>query len=237
MTKKQSKLTILPLFLTCLIACGCSKHLAPAAQIRNVLFISADDHAAYAVGVYGNRIVRTPNLDRLASQGTLFERAFTNSPLCTPSRQSTITGRYPYATGVTLLRTALGEEQITIADHLRQFGFKTAAIGKIHFNSKLKHGFDHRLDSKDHLEHLQQNHHGLPPTACRSNRSGGRFRDPAQIWLNAKALPGDQFGLHTADPVPEELRAYYDEDAMGTYLPVEPSSFYDRIRRKGPTSD
>ena len=56
--------------------------------IRNVLFIMGDDHSADVLGCYGNKIVRTPNLDRLASQGTRFDRAYINCPMCTPSRQS-----------------------------------------------------------------------------------------------------------------------------------------------------
>src|SRR5262245_66407378 len=56
--------------------------------IRNVLFIMGDDHSADVLGCYGNRIIRTPNLDRLASQGTRFDRAYVNCPMCTPSRRS-----------------------------------------------------------------------------------------------------------------------------------------------------
>ena len=52
--------------------------------IRNVLFIMGDDHSADVLGCYGNKIVRTPNLDRLASQGTRFDRAYVNCPMCTP---------------------------------------------------------------------------------------------------------------------------------------------------------
>jgi arylsulfatase A-like enzyme len=58
-----------------------------AAPIRNVLVIMGDDHAAGVFGAYGNRRVRTPNLDRLAARGIRFDRAYTNSPVCTPARQ------------------------------------------------------------------------------------------------------------------------------------------------------
>ena len=61
----------------------------------NVLWICADDHAAYVCGAYGNKIVRTPNLDRLAGEGLRFDRAYCNSPVCTASRQSFLTGPYP----------------------------------------------------------------------------------------------------------------------------------------------
>ena len=77
----------------------------------NVVVVCADDHAPYVCGAYGNTQVRTPNLDRLARQGLRFDRAFCNAPVCTASRQSFLTGRYPRTIGVTQLRTALPEAE------------------------------------------------------------------------------------------------------------------------------
>src|SRR5262249_34933431 len=112
----------------------------------NVLWICADDHAAYVCGAYGNQVVRTPNIDTLAAGGMSFERALCNSPVCTASRQSFLTGRYPRTIGVTRLGTALPESETTLAELLRDAGYDTAAIGKMHFNSDLPHGFATRID-------------------------------------------------------------------------------------------
>jgi choline-sulfatase len=122
----------------------------------NVLWICADDHAPYVCGAYGNKIVRTPNLDRLASGGVRFDRAYCNSPVCTASRQSFLTGRYPRALGVTLLQTPLPAGEQTLAMLLRAAGYDTAAIGKMHFNSNLRHGFDCRIDLPQHVRHLKE---------------------------------------------------------------------------------
>src|SRR5262249_27758741 len=122
----------------------------------NVLLLIGDDHAAYALGAYGNQQVRTPNLDRLAAQGMRFNRAYCTCPMCTPSRQSFLTGRYPRSLGVTQLRTALPESEDTLAKMLKRAGYRTAAIGKMHFNSNLTHGFDLRLDNPDHAKWLAQ---------------------------------------------------------------------------------
>src|SRR5260221_3740734 len=111
-------------------ACGAQPQKRPP----NVLVICADDHAAYVTGAYGNRVVRTPNIDRLARQGIRFERAYCNSPVCTASRQSFLTGRYPRTIGVTRLETALPESEGTMAETLRLAGLDQAAIGKMHFN-------------------------------------------------------------------------------------------------------
>lgn len=53
-----------------------------------------DDHAAYVIGAYGNKLARTPNLDKLAAGGVRFDHAYVNSPVCTPSHQSIITGNF-----------------------------------------------------------------------------------------------------------------------------------------------
>jgi len=79
----------------------------PDLRPPNILIICADDHAAYVTGVYGNAQVRTPNIDRLAAAGIRFLHAYCNSPVCTASRQSFLTGRYPRTIGVTLLQTPL----------------------------------------------------------------------------------------------------------------------------------
>ena len=70
--------------------------------VKNVIVIVGDDHSSRALGCYGNNIVQTPNLDRLASEGTIFTNAYSNAPVCSASRQSILTGKYPHATGVTL---------------------------------------------------------------------------------------------------------------------------------------
>ena len=183
-------------------------------SVRNVLVISSDDHAAYAMGAYGNDAIRTPNLDRLASQGVRFDRAYVNCPFCTPSRQSLITGRYPHSCGVTLLQTPLAEEQLTIADHLGALGFKTAAIGKMHFNSDLKHGFDFRIDSRDHDALLAEQPARKPPADMPYKPVWMPFRVPAREWLNADRLPGTGYPR----PGNAENQGLYDDDFLGTFF-------------------
>jgi choline-sulfatase len=196
----KRKICLLSVLLFCIASAGSRVHSqAPAPQapsIRNVLFIMGDDHSAGVLGCYGNKIVRTPNLDRLASQGTRFDRAYVNCPMCTPSRQSLITGKLPHAVGVTVLQTPLAENQVTIAEHLKGLGFATGAVGKMHFNSDLKHGFDYRFDKPDHQNYLKD-HPGKPlPAGTKVKPVWKPFKDPARIWLNADGLP---VGIMDAD--------------------------------------
>jgi len=108
---------------------------APAGKRPNILFVFADQMRFCAMGCMGNPTVRTPNLDRLASQGVLFTHAFSCTPLCTPYRAQLLTGRYGHATGMTTNDIKLPHEEITLAEALREKGYATGYIGKWHLNA------------------------------------------------------------------------------------------------------
>lgn len=162
---------------------------ASAASRPNVVWLIGDDHAPHALGAYGAKLARTPNLDRFAATATRFDRAYCNSPVCTASRQSFLTGRYPRSIGVTQLRTPLPESEQTLAEILAAAGHRTAAFGKMHFNSSLAHGFQSLVDAPQHRrwlasqpsEPLDPSLPNLPPWKP--------FADPARTWLNADRLP------------------------------------------------
>ena len=147
----------------------------------NLLLIIADDHAGGTLGIDGDPRQATPNLDRLAREGILFQRAYCNSPLCTPSRQSLITGKLPHATGVTQLSTRLSDDVLTMGEWFRDLDYKTAAIGKMHFNGPSSHGFAERIDTVDWQNELRDH----PPQGGDHRHPWRPFRDPAAVWLNA----------------------------------------------------
>jgi arylsulfatase A-like enzyme len=98
----------------------------------NILLITSDQQHWNTLGCL-NPEVRTPNLDRLARQGVMFTRAYTVNPTCTPTRASMITGRYPSQHGAYSLGTKLLESEPTIGDVLDGAGYRTALVGKAHF--------------------------------------------------------------------------------------------------------
>lgn len=174
-----------------------------AAERPNVLIICADDHAPYVCGAYGNQQVHTPNIDRLAAEGMRFDRAYCNSPVCTASRQSFLTGRYPRTIGVTQLKTALPEGEVTLAELLSAAGYHTRALGKMHFNSRLLHGFEQHVDVAAHRAFLRRNGGAKPIPADVAVLGKWRpFRDPAEVWLNGFYRP----------------YAAVDEDMLSTFL-------------------
>ena len=179
---------------------------------KHVVVIVGDDHASTVLGAYGNQIIHTPNLDRLARQGAIFTRAYANSPLCSASRQSLLTGKYPHATGVNLLFTPFNDKMnTTIAEHLQPEGFATALIGKAHFNTWIwtglyqngfpSFGFNTLIDRSEHRQWLQTHPpRPVPDSVATFNRS---TEDPDKIArMNPHVLP----------------QPYYDQDAPGTFL-------------------
>ena len=99
----------------------------------NVLFIVSDDLRP-TLGSYGNPIVKTPNLDKLASQGVRFDRAFAQYPLCNPSRSSLLTGKYPTQTSILdneYYFRALHPELVSLTQHFKANGYATLRAGKV----------------------------------------------------------------------------------------------------------
>lgn len=92
---------------------------ASSTPIRNVLLVMSDDLRANVLGCYGNSLCRTPNLDRLAQRGVVFDRAYCQGTWCAPSRRSLMYSRY------------LGTGKATLGEHLKRHGWYSARVGKI----------------------------------------------------------------------------------------------------------
>lgn len=109
----------------------------------NILFLMTDEHRADAIG-YSNKAVKTPHLDRLASEAVVFTNAYSTSPSCVPARAAIYTGRYPSQCGAPTYITYLPSSETTFMRRLRAAGYYTAAIGKQHFGqASVEHGYDY----------------------------------------------------------------------------------------------
>ena len=107
-----------------------------------MVFIIADDVSWDDFGCYGNRDVKTPNIDQLASQGIRFTNFFLTASSCSPSRNSIITGCYPHNTGAAELHTEPPLDMVSFPEVLKQQGYYTAQSGKFHMGKYARRGFD-----------------------------------------------------------------------------------------------
>jgi len=118
-------------------ACGGARERPP-----DIILITADDLSWDDIEPFGHPGVRTPHLEQLAAAGMRFERAFLASASCSPSRCSTLTGRYPHATGAGRLHDPLPEAQVTFLEGLRRAGYEVAIAGKWHLGRAARARFD-----------------------------------------------------------------------------------------------
>lgn len=126
----------------------------PTGPVRNILWICTDQQRWDTLGAYGNTFVHTPNLDKLANEGILFERAYCNNPVCGPSRSSFLTGLYPTASGVPWNGYNMPDEMLPnlLTHRLGPPGYNCGLSGKLHIRgdgkntATIESGFDHGYD-------------------------------------------------------------------------------------------
>lgn len=104
-------------------------------RVPNILWICTDQQRWDTLGCYGNTFVRTPNIDRLAAEGTLFERAYSQSPVCTPSRASFLTGRYPRTTRTRQNGQDIPADERLMSRILADHGYACGLSGKLHLSA------------------------------------------------------------------------------------------------------
>jgi arylsulfatase A-like enzyme len=108
-------------------------NLRPKSTQPNFLVICMDQISAFSIACNGNKVVKTPNMDRLAAQGVNFTRAYCSNPVCMPNRASFITGLTPRQHGLLTNGSFLPENVPTIGEALIQKGYRTHSVGKLHF--------------------------------------------------------------------------------------------------------
>ena len=166
----------------------------------NIVFLFSDEHAGAVMGNSGHPVVQTPHLDRLAEQSYTFDNAYCNSPICTPSRLSLLTGRYPHQIEAWDLGAIADRRYQTWGDHLTETGYETVLCGRTHFNGTDRLlGFSHRL-----LDDLPRwrNTKGRPPRRTPDERRGSNSHV-------AECGPGDhehtKYDRHVTDLAVEFL--------------------------------
>jgi arylsulfatase A-like enzyme len=174
----------------------------------NFVILFADDLGYGDLSCYGHPTIRTPQLDRMAAEGIRFTQFYSAAPVCTPSRAALLTGRYPVRSGLCGNRGVLfpdsnggiQDEEITLAEALREAGYRTACVGKWHLGHQpqflpTRHGFD--------------SYFGIPySNDMGSDRSIGKLRG----WPPTPLLRNEQ--RMEQDPDQRLLTQRYTEEAL-----------------------
>ena len=182
----------------------------------NILLITSDQQRWDCLGRL-NPAIKTPNLDRLADRGILFDRAYTVNPVCTPSRCSILTGEYPSRHGCFHVGTSLPEDYgPTVAHRLTKAGYATSLIGKAHFQACKDPASPEsapKVHDLDYFDNWQGPYFGFEQAelvighTSEPHASGMHYG----AWLRAKGIElSDYFDIHDYDhfgpwSLPEEL--------------------------------
>jgi arylsulfatase A-like enzyme len=163
----------------------------------NILILLTDQQRWDALGVNDNSEIKTPNLDRMAAEGVNFDHFFVQNPVCMPSRVSLLTGQYPSTLRIVRNGVPVPEETLTLPKLLRNYGYISANIGKLHFlpHSNRDHREIHPSYGFDHLEISDE---------------PGCYEDAYRAWVRRKAP--DQLDLISVG-LPPQAETYYR--AMG----------------------
>jgi arylsulfatase A-like enzyme len=147
----------------------------------NVLFIITDQQRADMLHCYGNDVIKTPNLDKLASESMRFSNAFCNCPMCMPNRATLLTGYYPNVHGVRSNGINLPKEIPTITETLTNRGYHTISIGKTHYNT-----WTVRYD---------------PKTKSAEDFEDWKSKNPKGDYLTHENFPNPYYGFQEVDLV------------------------------------
>ena len=180
----------------------------------NILFILSDQHSKYHLGCYGDPVVRTPHLDRLAGEGMRFTNAYTASPLCVPARMAFMTGRRPSANEAWLNEHILSSALPTWAHAVGAAGYETALIGRMHFvGPDQRHGFERRPIG-EYAMYPGAARQGAPMFKTIPASTSGQTRESVEI-----AGHGRTTYQSFDDRVADAACAYLEEQAQGRGRP------------------
>jgi arylsulfatase A-like enzyme len=202
-----------------LLAALCSSAALAAERTPNIVIIYADDLGYGDLGCYGHPTIRTPHLDRMAGEGMRFTEFYSAAEVCTPSRAALLTGRYAIRSGMchdqfrVLRNRSLGclpAEEITLAEILKQQGYRTACIGKWHLgvwsNNPAGHPNKHGFDYFFGLPHSND----MDPNPGNPKGAPG-LPDQQAKWWNSPLYRNEELIERPADQT--QLTRQYTEEA------------------------
>ncbi|MEX2511578.1 MAG: sulfatase [Cyclobacteriaceae bacterium] len=225
----------IPILLSLALLMG-SFGLSAENRPPNFIFILTDDISAEDLSIYGNQMIHTPNLERVAMRGLVFDNAYLTTSSCSPSRISMITGRYPHNTGAPEIHVELPSGQNTFVQELKKAGYHTVLSGKNHMAPPNQLGFSEYSDSKpsgseNWLSHLQNRPKDQPFFFWLASHDAHRdwqVNDKAPSYLpNQVEVPPY---MYDGPLTREDLTGYYHEISRNDYFV---GVIWDELERQG----
>lgn len=219
-----------------LFSCG-DKTVEQKTTQPNIIFIMSDDHTTQGFGIYGSRLAQlnpTPNLDKIAKEGIIFDNCFVNNAICTPSRAAIISGQNSQANGVLDLEGAIGLEKQYLPKEMKKLGYQTAIVGKWHLHDepaafdyyKVFPGQGNYFDP----EFLVRGEKSWPQNVVQTKgHSSDNIMDITLDYLKNERDPNKPFFLMHHFKAPHDDFEYaprYEDYLADTFIP-EPESLYD----------
>ncbi len=202
---------ILLMIVICAICLACNK--ITGQEKPNIIIMMADDLGYGDVGCFGNKIIETPNIDQLASNGVKFTQFYSGHPTCSPSRAGMMTGRTPFRNNICTFIpdnscVHLRDEQVTLAEICKKQGYETAFFGKWGLIGDMEdksqpfpndQGFDYWLATHNNAKPSHKN----PTNFYRNGKSEGKIEgyssqiviDNAMEWLTSRKDKSTPFFL------------------------------------------
>jgi len=198
----------------------------------NILFLISDDHSKPDLGCYGNAVIQTPNLDRMASEGMRFDNCSVSSPQCSPNRSSIFTGCAPHTTSTSRLHTPMPDWEPTFLEPLKDRGYFVGAFRKVHQGAEFDKRWDFYGSAKEPFAKFFD---ALPKGRPFFLQAG--FTDPhRRYYPGAFSPPHDPKKIRVPNFLPdtpavrEDLAHYYDFIAR---MDGECGQIFELLRPRG----
>ena len=212
---------------------GCSRNSETKTK-PNILFIMSDDHAYQAISAYDNRLIQTPNIDKIANEGMLFNNACVTNSICAPSRAVILTGKHSHLNGKIDNHAKFDDSQTTFPQLFQKAGYQTAMFGKLHFGNNPK-GVDDFLILPGQGDYINPKFIGKDKDTIITGYVTDIITDLTLNWFKTKrdeTKPFLMMYLHKAPhrawwPSPEKFAEFYEKEFP------EPKTLFDDYSGRG----
>ena len=200
----------------------------------NILFIMSDDHAYQAISAYSDKLIQTPNIDRIADEGILFTNACVTNSICAPSRAVILTGKHSHLNGKIDNHAKFDTTQVTFPQLFQKAGYQTAMYGKLHFGNNPK-GVDDFLILPGQGDYINPKFLGKEKDTVVTGYVSDVITDLTLNWFKTKRDKNKPFMmmyLHKAPhrawwPSPEKFAEFYEKKFP------EPETLFDDYSNRG----